>query len=66
MNRFFVTLGRAAANVVDGTLALSKKAYVESGRAGTSVVAGWRSQRALNRMARQGIEVIELRPWGQA
>ena len=62
MNTFFATAGRAIANIVDGTIDVTKSACVATGHAGVSFAAGWTSQRRLNAMARRGIEVIRLTP----
>ncbi len=60
MNTFFVAAGRAAANVVDNTIDITKRAYVETGRAGSSFAAGWSAQRRLNAMHRRQIDAIRL------
>jgi hypothetical protein len=53
MNTFFVTTGRALANVLDGTIDASRKAITETGGAGKSFAAGWKSQRSMNAMKRR-------------
>ena len=48
MNTFFASAGRAAANVVDGSFDITRKIMTGTGYAGTSFVAGWKSQRSMN------------------
>jgi hypothetical protein len=62
MNTFFASAGRAAANVVDSTIDLTKRAYVETGSAGTSFAAGWKAQHQLNAMHRRQIEIVRVEP----
>jgi hypothetical protein len=62
MNTFFVTTGRALANVVDGTLDFSRKAATETSGAGKSFVAGWKSQRSMNAVKRRYGELLEFKP----
>jgi hypothetical protein len=61
MNTFFVTTGRALANVVDGTIGASRKAISETGSAGKSFAAGWKSQRSMNRVKRRYGEILEFK-----
>jgi len=53
MNTFFASAGRTIANVVDGTVDLSPKTAAETGNAGKSFAAGWKSQRSMNRIKRR-------------
>ena len=62
MNTLFATAGRTTANLIDGTINVSKAAYVGTGHAGVSFAAGWKAQRRLNAMKRRGIEIIQLKP----
>ena len=62
MNTFFVNTSRALANVVDGTINFSRKAATETGGAGKSFAAGWKSQRSMNAIKRRCGELLEFRP----
>ena len=62
MNTFFITTGRALANVVDGTIDISRKAVTESSTAGKSFAAGWKSQRSMNAMRRRYGALLEFKP----
>jgi len=62
MNIFFVTTGRALANVVDGTIDLSHKTLTETSIAGKSFAAGWKSQRSMNAMKRRYGELLQFKP----
>ena len=62
MNLFFVSAGRALANVVDGTINATRKSVTGTGDAGKAFAAGWKSQRSMNELKRQYGEVIEIRP----
>jgi hypothetical protein len=62
MNTFFVTTGRALANVVDGTIDVSRKTLTGTSTAGKSFVAGWISQRSMNRLQRRYGEILEFKP----
>jgi len=62
MNTFFASAGRTVANVIDGTIDLSRKTAAETGNAGKSFAAGWRSQRSMNAMKRRYAEVLEFKP----
>ena len=62
MNTFFVSAGRRLANVVDGTIDLSRKAVVETSVAGKSFAAGWQSQRSMNAVKRRYGGILEFKP----
>lgn len=62
MNTFFVSAGRALANVVDGTIDVSHKAVVETNTARKSFASGWKSQRSMNRVKRRYGELLEFKP----
>ena len=58
MNTLFAAAGRATANVIDGALNVTQDAYVATGQAGVSFVAGWTTQRRRNAMQRRGVAII--------
>ena len=59
-NTFFVTAGRALANV--GTMDFSRKAVTETGGAGKSFAAGRKSQRSMNAIKRRYGDILEFKP----
>jgi len=62
MNTFFASAGRTLANVVDGTIDLSRKAVTETSGAGKSFAAGWASQRSMNAVKRRYSALLEFKP----
>ena len=62
MNIFFASAGRALANVVDGTMDLSRKAVTETGGAGKAFAAGWKSQRSMNAVKRRYGDILQFKP----
>lgn len=62
MNTFFASTGRTLANVVDGTVDVTRSAYSSTTHASASFAAGWRSQRRLNAMKRRGFEIVQFKP----
>jgi hypothetical protein len=62
MNTFFVTAGRTLANVVDGTIDLSRKAVTDTSSAGQAFAAGWKSQRSMNAVKRRYGDIAEFKP----
>ena len=62
MNTFFVTAGRALADVVDGTIDVSRKTVTETGVAGKSFAAGWKTQRRMNAVKRRYGELLAFKP----
>jgi hypothetical protein len=63
MNTFFASAGRTFANVVDGTIDLSRNALTGTSNAGKSFVAGWQSQRSMNAVKRRYGEILEFKPF---
>jgi hypothetical protein len=62
MNTFFVITGRTLANVVDGTIDVSRKTLTGTSTAGKSFAAGWKSQRSMNAVKRRYGELLEFTP----
>ena len=62
MNTLFVSAGRTVANVVDSTINASRKTAAETGNAGRSFAAGWKSQRSMNAMKRRYGKLLEFEP----
>ena len=62
MNIFFASAGRALANVVDGTIDLSRKTVTETSGAGKSFAAGWKFQRSMNAVKRRYGDILEFKP----
>jgi hypothetical protein len=62
MNIFFASAGRTVANVIDGTIDVSRKTAAETGNAGKSFAAGWKSQRSMNAMKRRYGKLLEFDP----
>ena len=62
MNTFFASAGRTLANVVDGTIDLSRSVVTETSGAGKSFTAGWKSQRSMNAVKRRYGAILEFKP----
>jgi hypothetical protein len=62
MNTFFVSAGRAAANLIDGSIDAARQALLETGDAGKAFAAGWKSQRSMNAMKRRYGDILEFKP----
>lgn len=62
MNTFFASAGRTVANVVDGTINVSRNVVTEAGVAGKSFAAGWKSQRSMNGVKRRYGKLLEFKP----
>ena len=62
MNTFFVSAGRALANVLDGTIDAAHTAVTGTGDAGKAFAAGWKSQRSMNAVKRRYGEILEFKP----
>ena len=62
MNTFFVSAGRTLANVVDGTIDLTRKTITGTGDAGKAFAAGWKSQRSMNAVKRRYGDILEFKP----
>jgi hypothetical protein len=62
MNTFFASAGRAAANLIDGSIDVARKAVLETGDAGKAYAAGWKSQRSMNADKRRYGEILEFKP----
>jgi hypothetical protein len=62
MNTFFASAGRAAANVLDGTIDITRKTVTETGDAGKAFAGGWKSQRAMNAVKRHHAKVVKFKP----
>jgi hypothetical protein len=62
MKTFFVSAGRAAANLIDGSIDITRKAVLETGDAGKAFAAGWKSQRLMNVVKRRYGDTLEFKP----
>jgi hypothetical protein len=62
MNTFFASAGRATANLIDGTIDITRKAVLETGDAGKAFAAGWKTQRSMNAIKRRYGEILEFKP----
>jgi hypothetical protein len=62
MNTFFASAGRAAANLIDGSIDVTRKAVLETGDAGKAFAAGWKTQRSMNAIKRRYGEILKFKP----
>lgn len=62
MNTLFASAGRALANVVDGTIDITRKTASETGGAVKAFTAGWKSQRSMNAVKRRYGDILEFKP----
>ena len=62
MNTFFASAGRAAANLIDGSIDVTRKAVLETGDARTAFAAGWKSQRSMNAVKRRYGDILAFKP----
>jgi hypothetical protein len=62
MNTFFASAGRTAANIVDGTIDVSRKTITGTSDVGKSFAAGWTSQRSMNAVKRRYGDILEFKP----
>jgi hypothetical protein len=53
MNTFFASAGRAAANLIDGTIDIARTTVTETSGADKAFAAGWKSQRLMNAVKRR-------------
>ena len=63
MNTFFASTGSAIANVVGGTIDLSRNAFIGTSGAGKAFATGWKSQRRMNAMKRRYGAILEFNPF---
>jgi hypothetical protein len=61
MNTFFASAGRTLANVVDGTIEITRKTAGETGGAVKAFAAGWKSQRSMNAVKRRYGDILEFK-----
>ena len=62
MNTVVASAARTVANVVDGTIDLSRQAVTETSGPGKSFAAGWKSQRSMNAVNRRYGAILEFKP----